>query len=182
MRKEEIATLLPFIFQRTIDWEARDNVLAAMLAVMERLHGPSERILDELDTVFDADRTGDSFLPFLLHWVGLGPLLEMVGVPFPTGNSRLRDLITVAVTLARRRGTRESVRRMLETATGLAGFAVAEDPQRPFHIVVTYPPAAAPYRSLVEAIVRLEKPAYATFELQMTPNRRGFGPDKLPGL
>jgi phage tail-like protein len=169
VHKEEIATLLPGIFQRTIDWEQPDNVLAAMLSVMEQMHRPTETILDNLDSYFHPDLAPDTFVPFLAHWVGLGPLLPVDDSLFPSGINRLRDLVWAAVSLAQRRGTRESLIMLLQTATGLKGFNVYEHQDRPLHIVVVYPSTAGSYLPLLKKIIALEKPVFVTYELQEGP-------------
>jgi phage tail-like protein len=172
MRREEILRLLPGILQRTTPSSPHlpgapppPDLLGALLAVMEQLHAPTEALLADLHLTFHPDQAEEAFLPFLAHWVGLGPLLPEAGKRFPTGNNRLRDLVWQAVELAQRRGTGESLRKLLETALGLTGFRIEEERQRPFHFIIFYPPAAQPDLALVEKIVRLEKPAYTTYAL-----------------
>jgi phage tail-like protein len=169
VRKEAIAALLPGIFQRTVDWDSPENVLAAVLSVMERLHQQTETVLDNLDAYFQPDLAPDNFIPFLAHWVGLGPLLPADDSLFPGGTNRLRDLVWTAVSLAQRRGTRESLITLLQTATGLKGFNVYEEQERPLHIVVVYPSSAEHYLPLLKQIVALEKPVFVTYEMKEGP-------------
>jgi len=66
MKRNAIRHLLPGIFQRTV---LPGNPITALLEVMEKLHEPSEQILQNLDATFDPRRTPDSFVPFLARWV-----------------------------------------------------------------------------------------------------------------
>ena len=175
MKQAEIASLLPGVFQRTAQPK---SVLAALLAIMEALHTPSEAVLRDLDGFFDPYRTADHFVAFLSGWVDLERLLvespeerALTAVsPLPTGLGRLRELIAAAAYLAQWRGTRKGLQRFLETAIGIAGFEIHENvtegglPQ-PFHIVVRAPPGSAPYRVTIEKIIEQEKPAYVTYDL-----------------
>lgn len=166
MQREDIARLLPEIFQRTLPNEP--PVLAALLGVMETLHTPAEQMLATLDSYVDPDLTPDRFIPFLARWVGLDIFLEQdeQGRPhFASGLGRIRDLILASGELARWRGTKEGLIRTLEIATGQTGFTVSELYDQPYHIIVTYPPTAAPYAQLLRRLVDLEKPAYVTCEV-----------------
>jgi hypothetical protein len=88
-----------------------------------------------------------------------------------SGNGRLRELIAAALELSQLRGTRLGLLRFLETATGLKGFEIEENPStadgepRPFHILVHAPPEARAHESLIRRIVGQEKPAYVTCDL-----------------
>lgn len=166
MRKEEIATLLPAVFQNSIGQEQTGDLLLAMLAVMEQLHAPVEATLDNLDQHFHPDRVDERMLTYLARWVGLGPLLPPNGAPFPFGTNRLRDLVWAAVKIAKLRGTCEGMTTLLQAATGTAPFTIREAEKRPFHLEIDCPPAAAPFIRLIHQILELEKPAYATYELK----------------
>jgi len=167
MHKDEIVQLLPGVFQKTVSpsGENSGDLLMALLTVMEGLHKPVEDVLDNLDHYFHPDMASDRMLPYLANWVGLGPLLPANGAPFPFGNNRLRDLVWAAVSIAQLRGTRQGMRILLEAATGVAPFLIEADGKRPFHLIIQYPTAAEPYTSLIEQILDLEKPAYATYQL-----------------
>lgn len=170
MDRENIARLLPVILQRTR--RSDPPVLDALLGVMEDLHTPSERVLAELDLYFDPDRTPDRYVPFLARWTDLDRFLDPDG-GFPTGLGRMRDLILAAVSLSQERGTRRGLIRFLEIATGVRGFQIVEDPDRPFHVLVFCPDAALledERRSrLVRQIIEAEKPAYVTYVLRPAP-------------
>jgi phage tail-like protein len=195
MKRDEIARLLPGIFQRTIH---PGNPLSTLLAVMEALHEPSEDVLERLDTFFDPYRAPDDFIPFLAAWVDLERLLTespearaahaaraaaRTGVrpataappPLPTGLGRLRELVAAAAYLSQWRGTARGLLRFLETATGVQGFEIDEQVlgrdgrPRPFHLRIRAPQETAAYRPMLERIVELEKPAYVTYELEFGP-------------
>lgn len=175
MKQAEIASLLPGIFQRTLQ---PNSVLAALLAIMEVMHAPSEDVLQNLDGFFDPYRTPDHFVAYLSGWVDLERLLvespeerAMTEVsPLPTGLGRLRELVAAAAYLSQWRGTRKGLQRFLETAIGIAGFEIDEQVTveglpKPFHIRIRAPQGSAPFRVLIEHIIEQEKPAYVTYEL-----------------
>jgi phage tail-like protein len=168
MTRNEIARLLPGVFQRTLD---ENGPLLALLEVMEALHAPSEATLAELPALFHPLRAPERFVPFLAHWVDLG-------VPVTTGLGRMRELVAASVELSRWRGTARGLLLFLRTATGREDFVIEEQVPgangrpRPFHLRVRAPAELAPHRPMVEAIIEREKPAYVTYELlfgQPTP-------------
>lgn len=174
MKRTEIETLLPGIFQDTI---RPGGLLAALLNVMEVLHAPAESVLAELERYFDPYRTPDVFVPYLAGWVDLESLLisgadENVFADFPTGVGQLRELVAAAAFISRWRGTRKGLLRFLETATGTTGFEIDEqvnDDQglpRPFHLHIRAPQSVQAHQSLVEQVIELEKPAYVTYTLE----------------
>lgn len=178
MKESEIAQLLPGVFQRTL-YPA--NPLRAVLASMEELHAPAERILSEIDTICDPSRTPDEFVAFLARWVDLERIFSKqsaetdgIEVPISTGLGRLRELTSAAAQLSKWRGTRQGLIRFLETATGSAGFAVDESVTdskgkvRAFHIRVRAPRAVEEHRPLIEKIIEVERPAYVTWELEFS--------------
>ena len=161
MKRNEIARLLPGVFQRTLH---EDSPLVALMDVMEALHAPSEAMLAELPSLFHPLRAPERFVPFLAHWVDLG-------VPVTTGLGRMRELVSAAVELSRWRGTARGLRLFLQTATGVRNFELDErvpgpdGRPRPFHLRVRAPASLLPHRALVERIIEREKPAYVTYEL-----------------
>lgn len=183
MKQNEILQLLPEIFQRTATPE---NPLTVLLGVMEQLHAPAEGVLVGLDRFFDPRRTPDKFVAFLATWVDLASLLRDMPAPdaaasttaataapldaLSTGTGRLRELVAAAAYLSQWRGTRQGLLHFLETATGLTGFEINEAVEEkgqviPYHLLITAPARAQPYRSLLDRIIALEKPAYVTYEL-----------------
>jgi hypothetical protein len=179
MKRREIEDLLPWVFRRTVQ---PGSALASLLDLMEALHEPSERVLERIDVALDPRRTGDAFVPWLARWVDLERLLEdesgrietVAGrPPLPTGLGWLRELVASAAELSQWRGTARGLLLFLETATGTRGFEIDEQVPgpnghpRPFHLRVRVPAGAARYRSLIDRIVRMEKPAYVTYELEL---------------
>lgn len=179
MKRREIEDLLPWVFRRTLQ---PGSPLAALLAIMEALHEPSERVLERIDVALDPRRTGDAFVPYLARWVDLERLLEdesgrievVAGRPLlPTGLGYLRELVAAAAHLSQWRGTARGLLLFLETATGTKGFELDEQVPgpdgrpRPFHLRVRAPQSTARYRTLIERIIRMEKPAYVTYELEL---------------
>jgi phage tail-like protein len=178
MKRREIEDLLPWVFRRTVQ---PGSPLASLLDVMEALHEPSERVLESIDVALDPRRTGDAFVPYLARWVDLERLLEdetgrieiVAGrSPLPTGLGYLRELVAAAAELSQWRGTARGLLLFLETSTGTRGFEIDEQvpgpdgrPQ-PFHLRVRAPESTARFRSLIDRIIRMEKPAYVTYELE----------------
>jgi hypothetical protein len=177
MKQARIEQLLPAVFQEGL---RPDSPLAALLALMERMHDPSERILEEIDRYFDVRRTTDPFVPYLADWVGLrwvharhaddyGPPTPR---PFPTGGGRLGELVASSAFHTRWRGTDRALLHFLEAATGISGFELAapEDGEqpRPYHISLRVPAAATRQLDLIRRVVDHEKPAHVTYELELT--------------
>ncbi len=185
MKRSEIEQLLPQIFQRSIK---PGSPLLALLEVMETHHQPAEEVLDRIETYFNAYRTPDSFVFFLLRWVDLERLFHRDSAiriddaeylaSFSIGTGRLRELIAAAARLSQWRGTAKGLQLFLETATGVPGFELEEnlseiDGARPFHVCVRVPLVMKPHQALIEQIIEQEKPAYVTYELQFGPSGRG---------
>jgi phage tail-like protein len=166
MRRSAIERLLPAAYQQAA---GPGSVLDALLAVMEGLLEPSERVLDSVADLFAPYRTRDDFVPFLLGWVAADHLAPWgrsgAGAAPAVPAGRLRDLLAEGAATAQWRGTATGLRAVLETATGVSGFTVAEPPDRPFHIVVRAPAAALPQLDLVRHITEVEKPAAVTCEI-----------------
>src|SRR5437899_519605 len=126
MNRTDIGHMLPEVFQRTLDV---GTPLDALLEVMEKLHGPSEDVLANLDLYFNPRRTPERFVPFLARWVDLERVLLRpaphyygtgnVESPMQSGMGRLRELVASAAYLSMWRGTVTGILRFLEVATGL---------------------------------------------------------------
>lgn len=120
-------------------------------------------------------------VPFLARWVDLDWLLgdgakDGPSHRFLAGLGHLRNLVALSPELSARRGTAEGLRRFLETATGVAGFEVDDaGTGRAFHVEVVVPEAAAGLGTLVERIVRAERPAHATYEVHYPRAGNGTG-------
>ncbi len=181
MNRDEIQALLPNIFQRTL---YPGSPLAALLEVMVQMHAPAEVTLAHLDMLFDPRRTPDAFVPLLAGWVNLDPLLDAssasaTGPTLSTGRQPLRELIAIAATLSRWRGTAKGLVLFLETAMDMRGFEVQEQVldanglSRPFHILVRAPNVVQPHETLIHRIIYVEKPAYVTYDLEFFQPPRG---------
>jgi phage tail-like protein len=175
MKTPQIRRLLPPVYQVASD---QRTPLDALLESMEKMHGPAEAVLDQLEIYFDPLRSPEAFVPYLASWVDLEPVLDMprsrdsTRVPtLATGIGRLRALTATAVTLSRWRGTRKGLLLFLQAALGMNNFMIEEETfgkdGKPiaFHIRITAPAESLPYRSLVQRIIELEKPAYVTYDL-----------------
>lgn len=162
MQPADIALLLPEIYRRDL---TEGSVLDGLLQVMSALHGSLEEAIADPALLVDPRRAPDRLVPVLAAWVGLGPLLQADPSEDRPGPAELRELVSLAAALGRRRGSAASLRQFLETATGVAGFAIEESDRRPFHFRVAVPPAAEARLTLVLRIIALEKPAFTTFEL-----------------
>lgn len=162
MRREHIERLLPAGFQRAA---VPGSVLTALLAVMQRLHEPSEALLERVEDLAAPYRAPDALLPYLTAWVAW----DHVGVA-PDGTAalpagRMRDLVAGAAALAAARGTADGLCHLLATVCGVAGFRIDEPPERAFHFVVRVPPAAERHLDLIRRVVAAEKPAATTCEV-----------------
>jgi len=179
MKRNAIRHLLPGVFQRTIQPQGPLN---ALLGVMEKLHEPSEQILENLSATFDPRQTPDRFVPFLARWVDLEWLFEDESNEtraaesrygsFSPGLGHLRELVAAATFLAHWRGTAKGLLLFLETATGTQGFEINERVAapdglpRPYHILIRAPESTARHQALIERIIEFEKPAYVTYDLE----------------
>jgi phage tail-like protein len=166
MRPDDIAALLPDVIQRSVKPGSPVDVV---LGVMAALHEPVEQVIDGFERYVDPYRCPHPFTPYLASWVGLGWLAADDATATPaTGDGPLRHLVADAAEAAKRRGTAAGLRRMLELATATTGFSVdeaGEAGERPFHVRIIGPEAAAGHRDLVAWLIRHEKPAFVTAEL-----------------
>ncbi|MFK4244177.1 phage tail protein [Micromonospora chokoriensis] len=164
MRRSAIERLLPAAYQRAC---VPGSVLRTLLDVMEALHAPDEAILAEVDALFDPYRAPDGLVVGLTRWVAMDHVVASPrpDTPLPLPVGRLRDLVANAALLARWRGTPYGIRRALELATGMSGFAIDEPAEQPFHVVVRVPAVAAGQLAVITRIVEAEKPASTTVEI-----------------
>jgi len=176
MERQRILRYLPENYQLAAVDE--HGVMAAMLAIMEAMHAPVDRVLRSLDSYFDPLRAPDPFVLMLASWLGLDRYFDWSGgIPgageahYPAGIDQLRLLIAEFPELVRERGTNHALTRFLAVATGVDGFVVSDGKtaDEAFHILVEAPAAAAPLQDLVERVVAGERPAHATWEVRMAP-------------
>jgi phage tail-like protein len=168
MRRTAIERLLPAAYQRAA---GPGSVLGALLDVMEALHAPDEAVLADVDALFAPYRTPDGFVAYLTRWVAMDHVVSAprADSPLPLPLGRLRDLVAHGALLARWRGTPYGMRTALELATGVTGFVLDEPADRPFHVQVRVPPAAADQLAVIARIVEAEKPAAVTVEITTDP-------------
>jgi len=173
MTADEIRFLLPDVFRRVM---RPGSPLSATLDVMEALHAPVERTIEDFPDLLDPRRTADHLVPMLARWVDLDRLFDerARGGPgaahrlLPSGLGRLRELVALAALLSQWRGTARGLRLFLETATGVKGFRIddhvaGDDGRpRPFHMRISCPADAKVHQHLIRLIVESEKPAYVT--------------------
>ena len=174
MKQDEIKNFLPAVFQRTVH---AGNPLATLLGVMEMLHAPSEKILENVDRFFDARRAPDEFVPFLAHWVNLDRIFLMtenidLDSPLMPKIGHLRELVANATYLSQWRGTKKGLLLFLRTATGVKDFEIEErvkddDGQvQPFHLKIRAPQRTEAQAELIKRIIESEKPVHLTYELE----------------
>jgi phage tail-like protein len=186
MKQENIKALLPSVFQRAA---GQQTLMEALLGSMETLHEPDEEIIDNIDRFFDPYQAPEPFVFLLARWADLDALWNRSPEQqqFAGGVGRLRELVAAAAHLSKWRGTSKGLVEFLQTATGLEGFQIdqnvmGDDGQpRPFHIRVTIPAEAAPYRGLIDRIVDLEKPAHVTYEVAEEKPAGGPGGEDVDG-
>ena len=180
MKTAEIVERLPDVFKQGAEG---DDVLGALLGVMELLHAPDEEVLATFDRYLDVRRAPDSFIPYLSWWLDLAWLFidppddpyAQPGRPFVGGIGALRELAAAAARESKWRGTADGLVRMLETATGVVGFEVEQTITDeaghpvPFTIRVHVPPEAEPFLGLVTRIIEHEKPAHVTPLIALKP-------------
>ncbi|MEV6692002.1 phage tail protein [Micromonospora sp. NPDC051196] len=176
MRRAGIERLLPAAYQRAC---VPGSVLWALLEVMEGLHAPDEAVLAEVDALFAPYQAPGAMVAYLARWVAMDHLVAAPrrDTPLPLPLSRLRDLVAHGAQLAAWRGTPYGLRTALELATGVTGFVLDEPADRPFHVVVRVPAAAAGQVALIGRIVEAEKPAAVTAEIVVDAT----APDRVIG-
>ncbi len=174
MKSADIVPLLPSVYRRSC---GDGSPLSAIVAAMEDMHAPSEKILADLGSFFDPRRAPEAFVYFLARWMDLDRFLRTErdrtprdSYPLTIPLGQLREWIASASELARWRGTRKGLLLLLECATGVTGFQLEETVAgpngrpRPFHFRLSSPAEAKPHAALIERILELEKPAYMTYE------------------
>jgi phage tail-like protein len=179
MEARRILRYLPENYQ----FAAADNggVTHAMLHIMEGMHAPVDRVLRSIDDYFDPFRAPGPFVLLQASWLGLDRYFDWsggsagAGEPrYAAGSDQLRLLIAEFPSLVRSRGTRTSLTRFLEVATGISGFAVEDGAQAgAFHVIVHVPRTAVPLDDLIRRIVSGERPAHATWEIQTIEDQPG---------
>jgi phage tail-like protein len=161
MKAERIANLLPEVFRATVGTQ---GPLDGFLSALQQLQDPCEGAIGRLPDEINPRTATPPFVYLLAHWTDLDYLLSgPVNAPqFAGGVGRLRELVATVARNNRERGTAQSLIRMLETATGCAGFRIETPPGTPFHFDLLAPREARTFEELVLRLVAAEKPAFAT--------------------
>ncbi len=163
---------------------AQDDFMGRFLMLFESFWAPIESQIDNRHCYFDPDLTPESFLPWLASWVGM----ELDGrLP----EERQRELLRSAVSLYRRRGTKDGLKDYLEAYTGGRAQVIEyradnfrlgpearlgpnialgrENVPHTFSVVLhlpSPPPGKDPIRRReVESIIEAEKPAHTGYKL-----------------
>jgi phage tail-like protein len=179
VRSDEIARLLPDVFQAAHDAPATggveaDRTMGALLGAMEELHAPVESVLDHLGEHLNPLLAPIGMVTYLTSWVDLDRMVRQRSPglgPLGVASDRLRRLVAAASEISGLRGTAKGMVAILEIATGSSGFTVEENVTgdrrvpRDDHLRIVGPATAQPLSTLVEEIVRTEKPAHVTYEL-----------------
>ena len=174
MTPDMVAELLPRVMREMV---AESPATQGLLTAMAEQLTPVEDHLADEERFFTPRSGRGRDVRMLAGWVHFGHLLDEPqdgscdnnhDVDYAAGLGCLRELTAQAVSLAQVRGTAAGFIRYCEIATGLAGFHVHEsdDPEQPFHIIVSAPRQAQPFRSLLERIMHAEMPAWVTSRLE----------------
>lgn len=161
-----------------------DPFLARFLLIFEDILAPIERTLDSMTAYFDPATTRPEVLEWLGSWLGIA-----LDERWPLG--RRRTFVRKASTLFAQRGTRRGLSVAIEALTGVLPQIVeatvadlAADPTRQFSFQVTLPPVEgeAVDRDALEALIEFEKPAFASYSLEIQGEQVTLAPDRrTPG-
>lgn len=158
MRAREIELLLPEVLRRTA---VPGSPMAALVAVMEEQHRPSEDVLGAIADIFDPLTTPDRFVPMLAEWVDLVRLDETSAGHLE--RDRLRLLVSLTAQVGRTRGTEAGLVQLLHLATGVNGLRL--EATGPFACRLVVPAGDAAQAELIRALTEQEKPAHLVVEV-----------------
>jgi phage tail-like protein len=183
MMRADLISLLPAVFREdpaTVDLlEAFEKILIG------RRDGPAdparglEEILDDLPRYLTpgagaADGTPDEFVPWLSQWVALS-LRADITLDVGKDNELRRAFIANMVRLYRYRGTKRTMKELLEIFTGKDVTIDDQVDGEPFFFKVTVNLEALKTRAgmdaferlkeLAHSVIRLEKPAHTRYQL-----------------
>lgn len=122
--------------------------------------------IDALSQQFDPLEAHEDFLPWLSSWVAFTLRADL-------DDSRRRMFLANAVSLYRRRGTKENLQQLLAIFTYGAVSTITEDPQRPHYFHVTMrlpwdtPEEQLRQSAIAHALIDLAKPAHTYYELEL---------------
>lgn len=153
---------LPGIYQE-------NDFLGRFLMIFESVFGPIERTVGNIHHYLDPDLAPPETLRWLASWLGI-----VLDERWPI--ERQRDLVRGATGLYVWRGTHRGLSTILRLATGSTPEIiepsladVATDPSRAFRFTVRLriPPGEPIEREFIEALIDLEKPAWAGCDLEL---------------
>jgi phage tail-like protein len=140
--------------------DSRD-FLGRFLLILESIWEPLERRQDHLSMYFDPKTCPPTFLPWMASWFDLA-----VGAHWPEG--RIRSMLGQVMDLYRWRGTAYGMSQLIEVWTGLPP-EIEESQTEPFvfNVRLRLPSGGDVDRTLVEDLLRANKPAHAGFVLEI---------------
>lgn len=162
-----------------------DDFAGRFLHIFEDILKPLEGIIDNLAFYFDPYTTPPSFLSWLASWVGL-----VLDDRWP--EARRRELVGSVTELYRWRGTRRGLSEYLRIYTGVSPQIIehaqttreAGEPNLSasssggekelahcFTVILDVPDTSAIDVDVVRAIIEAEKPAHATYMLQINKRK-----------
>jgi len=150
-------------YLRSLPAPYQDNeFLGRMLQIFEAIWEPLEQRQDHVAMYFDPRTCPATFLPWLAGWLGL-----VLDRHWP--EERRRSLLAEAMELYRWRGTHYGLTRMIEVCTGLTPI-ITDDTDNAFvvRITVRSPASREVRRDVLDALIRLHKPAHVGYVLEVT--------------
>lgn len=147
-----------------------NDFLGRFLLIFESILSPMDRMVGGIHHYLDPDLAPPETLRWLASWLGI-----VLDERWP--EDRQRDLVRGATDLYRWRGTRRGLSTVLRLATGITPEVteasvseVRADPSLAFRFGVrlVVPSGQEVDPSLIEAIIDLEKPAWAACDLEIT--------------
>ena len=177
-RKSNYLKYLPAIYSES-------DFLGGFLMIFESIMGPLEGVVDNLKYYFDPGMTPRDMLPWLASWVDLA-----LDESWPL--ERRRGLVKSAVELYQWRGTRRGLTEYLRVYTGaepritedFGGIPLTGEARlgwdtvlgggNPYTFTVTLEldDPDSVNEAQIRAIIEAEKPAYASYDLQLTRTLR----------
>jgi phage tail-like protein len=135
--------------------------LGSFLLAFEAVLTPIEQIVDHFDLYLDPGTSPERFLDQLARWLGL--TLDEKWPP-----EKRRAVLKESAELYRRRGTRWGLSRHIEIYAGVPP-KITEPKNRPHHFKVSIklPKSARVEEETLRRIVAANKPAHATYELEV---------------
>lgn len=146
-----------------------NDFLARFLLIFEHILGPIDRTVANLHHYFNADTVPSEAINWLASWLGL-----VLDDRMPEESRR--EIIRAAAELYRWRGTRRGLTHYLTLYTGiepeiiehsLSDVAASRNRGFRFTVRVRIPTDSPVTRSMLEAIIESEKPAFAGCSLEL---------------